>query len=123
MSPIIVLAIGVFSIYMIGNVLETRAHKPFQEPPEDLRIAYAPDLIQALADNIEYQQKEKMRKGIEEKRRIKEMYAAYDREFQDAKVKRWLEGNPVTPENPLTEKEQPLPLYYTQTYRMVNPDP
>lgn len=119
MNALVGLAIFVGIIFLIGNVLETRAHKSPKEPLEDLRVAYAPNLLQVLKDQVEQEQREKEEHKAADKRRREEGWDRYKRALEDAKIKRLLEGNPVTDENPLTKREKPIPpsnpynsLYY-----------
>lgn len=114
-----ILAVFVLVVMTIGNVVETRAHKSPKAPLEDLRIAYAPDLTQVLRDRGEFQQKMKLKTYMEQERRNKGEIERYQRQLQEVKIKRWLEGNPVTDENPLTKKEIPHDPYishYTVEY-------
>lgn len=111
---LIILGTFVVLVMLVGNIAETRAHRSpkFNYPDnwwdlEDLRLSYAPDLRQVTEDQAKFQQKQYLEEQMAEVRRVKEMYDHHARKLQDAKIKRWLEGNPPTEENPLTKKELP----------------
>lgn len=117
-TALIILGIFVIEAMIVENVVENRAHKSPKAPMEDLRLAYAPDLIQVFRDQDLYQEKQELEAQMQKVRNRqaskdaeKERWELYERQLVDARIKRWIEGNPVTDENPLTEKEQPISPY------------
>lgn len=87
--------------------------KPKKEVP-DLRLSeYAPDLS-SVPDEYTRKMKKKELEKSARAQHDQEIWDEYNRQYKeweeklkDAYAKRFLEGNPATPENPLTDYEMP----------------
>ena len=118
-------------VFLIGHYFPSppATYKTSKPAMTDLRVSeFAPDLS-SIPDEYTRKRTEKERKEADrlaieatefaekvarrkrEAEEDKQVWVDYAERITEAKLKRMLEGNPVTPQNPLTEFEKPPKPY------------